>query len=85
MMFKVSLQAKYGKDAEITAVCFYAICSQLQISVQPQQYPHNLQELDTINTNASQHSICLLYQTSIGISSLETLNGEVPTAVSSKF
>ena len=40
MMFKVTLQAQYGKDAEITAVCFYAICSQLQISVQPQQYPH---------------------------------------------
>ena len=39
-LIKVRLQAKQGKDVEITALSYHTICSTLQIPVQPQQYPH---------------------------------------------
>jgi len=53
-LIKVRLQARQGKDVEITALSYHAICSPLQVPIQPRQYLH-LQELDLADTNASNH------------------------------
>lgn len=91
-VIKVRLQAKHGKDVdvEITALSFPAICSPLQIPIQPQQYPH-LQELDLADTSALEHfsnKVDMLigsdYYWDVVIGDVKRGYGG-PTAVSSKF
>jgi len=89
-LIKVRLQAKQDKDIEITALSFQAICSPLQIPVQPQQYPH-LQDLDLADSSAFEHfssKIDMLigsdYYWDVVIGEVKRGSGG-PTALSSKF
>jgi len=89
-VIKVRLLAKQGKDVEITALSFQAICSPLQIPVHPQQYPH-LQELHLTDTRVSEHfsdKVDMLigsdYYWDVVIGDVKRGSGG-PTAVSSKF
>ncbi|XP_065909767.1 uncharacterized protein [Dysidea avara] len=89
-LVKVRLQAKQGKDVEITALSYHAICSPLQIPVQPQQYSH-LQELDLADTSASKHSSDKVDMLIGSDFYWDIVTGDIkrgnegPTAVSSKF
>jgi len=89
-VIKVRLQTKQGKDVEVTALSFQAICSPLQIPIQPQLYPH-LQELDLADTRVSEHfsdRVDMLigsdYYWNVVIGDVKCGSGG-PTAVSSKF
>ena len=89
-VIKVRLLTKQGKEVEITALSYHAICSPLQIPIRLQQYPH-LQELDLADTSASKH---LSYKVDLLIGSdfyWDVVTGDImcgnkgPTAMSSKF
>ena len=49
------ITVRLGKEVEITAISFPAICSLVQVPVELDRYPH-LQELDLADASTSEHS-----------------------------